>query len=240
MKYLILICLIFSFNSFAWTSKSELLNCEIMGKDYTLRSRCDSFHNDCIQIPKNFNCETFVEVPVMEDDLSKPVWASRSMVEPCDGEQDCINKMAEKECSDPRIPYRNAENTEIWCNTITGFEQMETGSFEIVEDPAKKSLYDAAKVEAETKKAQIAAAVMAMDKGREIIALMGIRNNAKGLSVGQVKQFLNTFGDIKAMLESGALITAKEEIEAITPDAIITTQADKDAILAEINSFLGL
>jgi len=84
-------------------------------------------------------------------------------------------------------------------------------------------------------------ALQAIEGGKRIVAYMNALNAAKNPTALQVKAVLQDadLSLIKALLESGSLATAKVEIEAYTPSGIIT-QADKDAILAELNSLLGL
>ena len=72
-----------------------------------------------------------------------------------------------------------------------------------------------------------------------MIAYIGARNMAKSLTTAQVKTVVETYSTIQALLASGSIATAKVEIEAVTPDGTLITQADKDAILAEVNAYLG-
>jgi len=92
------------------------------------------------------------------------------------------------------------------------------------------------------KAAGIELALKAAVGGKRIVAYMNALNAAKSLTTEQVKTLLqNTdINLIKSMLESGSLLTAKAEIEAYTPDGTLITAADKTAILAELNSLLGV
>lgn len=74
------------------------------------------------------------------------------------------------------------------------------------------------------------------DFGRRLIAIMSIRNDAKALNQSQIVQFASDYADINMALLNGSIATAKALIQAITPDGTITTQADKDALIAEINA----
>lgn len=74
------------------------------------------------------------------------------------------------------------------------------------------------------------------DFGRKVIAIMSIRNDAKNLNSSQIVQFAQDYADINMALLNGSIATAKALIQAITPDGVITTQADKDVLVAEINA----
>jgi len=89
-----------------------------------------------------------------------------------------------------------------------------------------------------TKIAGIEAALLAVEGGKRIVAYMNALNYAKGLTTAQVKTVLQDadLSLIKSLLESGSLVTAKEEIEAYTPDGTLVTQGDKDAIIAELTA----
>lgn len=78
-----------------------------------------------------------------------------------------------------------------------------------------------------------------MDFGRRVIAIMSIRNDAKTLTQGQLQQLLNDYDDINKFLQSGSIATARALIDAVTPDGTITTDADKTALLAEIDANLS-
>lgn len=84
-------------------------------------------------------------------------------------------------------------------------------------------------------------ALQAIEGGKRIVAYMNALNGAKNPTIAQVKATLQDadLALIKAMLESGSLKTAKEEIEGYTPSGIITEE-DKVAILTELNSYLNI
>lgn len=114
-----------------------------------------------------------------------------------------------------------------------------TGQKIVIEDADKKAAYETKIAQDEAQKAALAKALQAMNAGREIIAKMAIRNVQKGLTAEQVAQFLDSFKDVKGMLETGSLTTAKAAINAITPDGVVTTESDKEFLITEINAFLG-
>jgi len=88
------------------------------------------------------------------------------------------------------------------------------------------------------KEAGIQQALFAREGGKRIVAFMNALNAAKPLTTAQVKLVLQDpdLNLIKSMLESGSLLTAKEEITAYVPDETLITTADKTAILAELTA----
>jgi hypothetical protein len=95
---------------------------------------------------------------------------------------------------------------------------------------------DAAKIASQATEVAIALRMQRQDFGRRLIAMMSIRNDAKGLTVGQNATLMSTFSAINAALLNGSIDTAKSEIQSVTPDGTLVTQADKDAILSEITA----
>lgn len=177
----------------------------------------------------------------MVDDQSKPIMKPPYNATNCDSDADCELKRNALECS--MGDYPTQEKNEIlpgWtlaCTGITGYQQKEeTVLVENADLKAQVQFQDQAK---NTLESQIQARTKRIGFGTRIVALMGVRNDAKNLTAEQSAGFLSTYGPIMQMLQAGALDTAKAQIEAITPDGTITTQADKDAILSEINAFLG-
>jgi hypothetical protein len=74
------------------------------------------------------------------------------------------------------------------------------------------------------------------DFGRRLIAIISIRNDSKDLDASEIVQFATDYATINTALLNGSIGTAKALIQAITPDGVITTQADKDALINEINA----
>jgi hypothetical protein len=73
-------------------------------------------------------------------------------------------------------------------------------------------------------------------KALRVIALIGHLNEQKSLTQEQVISFVSTYQSIQLMLLGLSIPTARAMIAAVTPDGVIVTQADKDALLAEIDS----
>lgn len=111
---------------------------------------------------------------------------------------------------------------------------------QLVEDAAlKEEVLDGDEVQ-EIAEMAIAQKLRNMEFGKRILAIVAIRNDSKNLQPADVVSLSNTYAPIQALLLNGSIATAKAQIEAITPDGTLVTQADLDAILAEINAYLGV
>ena len=81
----------------------------------------------------------------------------------------------------------------------------------------------------------IALKLSRMECGKKVIAIFSIRNDAKNLTTQQVQTLSETYAQVQSLLMNGSLETSAMVITGIAPDGIITTQADKDALLSELN-----
>lgn len=180
------------------------------------------------------------------DDLTKPIYKAPYNSENCDSDADCGSKHAAKEATCTNGDTAQWQKNEVlpgytlFCTGISGYEQKEVKT--VVEDATLKTSIEAA----DAAKAQVEADVKEMEKhvrfGQRMIAYIGARNKQKSpaLTTAQVKTIVETYSTIHALLGSGSLVTAKAEIEALAVNDPLVTQADKDAILGEINAYLGL
>lgn len=143
MKILILFyCLIVATSSFSMFMKIDDIG--VCGK-VKYAKNCG---NNCIEISKRYNCKYSKKADEMKDDVSAPIWASRSMIDSCLGIMDCKEQALVKECINGRSPYYNAEYSEIWCGKITGYNQIPSGKKIVIEDQPLKAAY-IAQVQAE-------------------------------------------------------------------------------------------
>ena len=110
---------------------------------------------------------------------------------------------------------------------------METQLLEDADLKASVLADDAAKA---TYEAALNTRMSRQTKCLRVIALIGHLNEQKSLTQEQVITFAETYQSIQLMLLGLSLPTARAMIAAVTPDGVIVTQADKDALLAEIDS----
>lgn len=131
---------------------------------------------------------------------------------------------------------RVADNSEVYCTKILGYEQKASGTKTVVENSSKKTNFEAAKSAKIAKEAAVVFALKAMNCGKRTIATLLVQNASKGLTKRQIKQMNKAYRDIKELLETGSLDSAKEEIEAVVADGTLVTEADKTALIAELDS----
>lgn len=119
----------------------------------------------------------------------------------------------------------------LWCEE-EGLEPDPAGT-------AAADAEDAAKATKDAEDAAIETAIAAMDCGRKVVGLLLVRNQPKNLTTAQVKQMNADYATIKDLLETGSLVSAKEEIEALVPDGTIVTTDDQTALAAKIDECLA-
>jgi hypothetical protein len=109
----------------------------------------------------------------------------------------------------------------------------------IVLDQAKKELYDADQL----KKAALAAdevkmqiALKKIECGKKVIAALLVRNSLKTLTIAQITQENLTFANIKNLLETGSLETAKQAIQYVIEDGVVVTTEDKASLISTLDA----
>lgn len=86
--------------------------------------------------------------------------------------------------------------------------------------------------------AALKAAKAAMSAGQSIIEMVSIRNASKGINTTQTLAFVQAFAGIMALLQVGALETAKEQVLLITPNELVT-QDDLDYVVGLLTAAIG-
>lgn len=219
MNYLILIFLSFNVYASSFIKKNNINKCYDVNV-FTKQKYCGE---NCIKIDKNYNCNYSILIPetqIKED------------VEICSDQENCELILSEKECTSPQAkPIYTLDPNEVYC-TWTRPEHIGI-------DQAKKSAYEANKLASEQEKAAIDIALKSMECGKKVKALVLVRNAPKNLSKGQVKQMLVSYSEIDSLLESGSLVTAKDEIQNIVADGVLITEQDKAALISKIDSCLN-
>ena len=213
--------------------------------NYAKKSVCEKLENhECFDISgKDVRYHEVKSVQV--DDKTKPIWKPKYNVVSCGTDQECVEKMAElggnSHCnSGDEIKY--SKNTlmpgfSIYCTKVTGYEKKTVKK--LVENASAKAAVQSADAAKAQEQAALEQAMKHQSFGKKMQAYIAVRNRQKSLTVPQVKQMTDTYGPIQSLLLSGSIETAKAQIQAITPDGTLVTQADKDAVLAEINAYLG-
>lgn len=231
MKYLILFLI--TFTASANYVKQAELSTDSISKVWVKQSDCGQ---GCISIPFGYNKNFHKMIDEEIDDVTSPI-NSKNDIEACADQAACETALALKVCTDSNeTAYIDALFTELYCSKVTGYNQKLSGRKIVVEDAALKTSFESQKTQDQAKEAAIQMAQKAMKCGQRVIAAMLIRNQPKGLTKPQVRNLVKTYSDIKDLLETGSLDSAREDIAAVVVNAPIVTQADKDALVAELDA----
>ena len=124
------------------------------------------------------------------------------------------------------------------CYDITGkdIRYHEVVDGELVENAETKSTVLAADAVKATYEAALNVRMSRQTKALRVIALIGHLNEQKNLTQEQVISFAQTYSGIQLMLLGLSIPTARAMIAAVVADGVIVTEADKTALLAEIDS----
>ena len=79
----------------------------------------------------------------------------------------------------------------------------------------------------------------AMDFGKKMMIEYGTKNVLRGYTVAQTREVSFKLSELQSLLLSGSLYCARQAAIDMAPDALVT-QADKDELLAKLNSYLGI
>lgn len=218
--------LFFSFTAMAsnWMPVSKIESQSIQA--FQLESECKKSGEQCLDIGDEpaMLSSGFIS---LEND-----WGPESEEEACEGESECQIALASKVCPGALQKFISANYSKVYCIELLGKKS--------VKDLVGFSGYKAGLAA----KAQIEAGIQMAQKlrvcGERVMALMLVRNQPKGLSSAQVKQLVQGYSEIKSLLESGSLVSAKEEIQAVVADGILVTEADKAALSQELDKCLGI
>jgi hypothetical protein len=184
----------------------------------TNSAKCEAHYGEpCISYESNYSYSVVIAESYLKE-----------QVEACDDADDCQSKHEAKTCdSEDFYAVKNLDSLESYC---TKHVPEHIGI-----DQAAKDTYDANKAASDALASAMNLAKKAMTCGDDVIALMGVLNMSKGLNRGQMKSLVSDYSEIKSLLESGALETAKEEIADKVADGVLLLEADKTALIAKLN-----
>lgn len=152
-------------------------------------------------------------------------------VQSCVDQADCDSKFVVLSCSEG-VAIKNYEELSVYC----AVNIMKIEGKKLVESASKKAAYQAAQAQKAALAAADALAAKAMECGKSVQRLLLIRNASKNLSTTQVKAMVSTYSPVKALLDTGSLNSAKEEIQAVVADGVLVTEADKVALVAHLDA----
>lgn len=240
MKLLILFFI--SLSIFANYIPVELVGTDLTGKPiFTNSAKCKKHYaKDCIKLPSGFNPNYYTLQDVIKDDLENPIYTKTEVLNQCGEYCQSLWDSNTYTCQDQDAsPYLNLDIEEIYCAKVTGYNQIATGQKIVAEDAVLKANYESQVQAKKDQEEAIQNELKAIEHGKRVIAVLMYRNRSKNLTTAQISQMNNTYSDIKNLLDTGSLETAKLAIGAITPDGTIVTEQDKTALIQEIDNFLN-
>lgn len=178
----------------------------------------------------------------MVDNPAKPIYKPKYDFVNCDSPSDCTQKAGSKTClTGDHSTYEKNQmpipGYSLYCVGITGYEQMEQTV--LVENSAKKTEVQASEAQKEAMDLKLEKLAKDAQFGSSMIGLVGVRLRDKNLTRAQTKQVMKDYRELIDLLKVGSIEHSKAEVESITPDGTLISQGDKDALLAEINAYLG-
>lgn len=241
MKILIFVLTMFFTNAYAATYFP--VNKNGANAFYPDKSKCESIEGvKCFDVAgkdMRFHILQTTEV----DDISKPIYRTQYDVEACQDANECQAAAGNKVCDDNQGDYPAWSANDLmpgfkaFCTGVSGYEKKEVQ--ELVLDSALQAQINAADAVKQANETAIQTVKRMMKCGEGVKAIVAVRNVAKNFTTAQVKEFTETFSVVKSLLEVGALITAKAEVQTLTPDGTLTTQEDKDAVISAIDACLA-
>lgn len=194
---------------------------------------------------KGYKDPRFHETKTKEvNDQSKPIYKPKYNLKNCSSPEDCQSKIAKEGKSYCQNgDYANFSKNVVmpgfsyFCTGVSGYEKKTVK--EIVVNQGKKVQIETAESERKEIEKQLLQQGKNVAFGTKLIGIISMRNKSKSITRAQRRKLFKDFRGVVDFLYAGAIDDAKAEIEEITPDGTVVTQADKDAILAEINSYLG-
>jgi hypothetical protein len=222
----VLIFLLISFSAMAsnWMPLSVIQSSGVAA--YSLEKDCESISKEeCLDIGEEPGIIAAGKVSVEND------WGPELEVEACADQSACQSALESKQCMNGQ-KFISDDYTRVYCVELIGKK--------LVKDLAGWSALKTANAQKQALEAGIQFALRLQDCGKRVMALVLVRNQPKGLTPGQVKQMVSAYANIKQLLESGSLVSAKEEIQAVVADGVLVTTADKAALTQEIDKCLGL
>lgn len=239
MKYLILTILFFSVTVHAenWLNHTKILNAS--KEAFSLKSDCERISGErCFDIA-DLPSSVYSEVDESVNDYTKPNY-SKSEVETCTTNANCDTKFLEKVCTDlTESKIKNYDIREVYCSKFLSYDQKLQRTIAL--DSVKLDALNAQKaidLLASQKEAGIQGALKRIECGKRVIGLLVLRNSQKVLTTANIAQINTVYGPIKGLIDTGSLVTAKEQMMLITPDGTLITEDDKNDLVAEITKCL--
>lgn len=235
MKYLILTLLFFTDLTYAenWLNHSKIKSGSI--EAYSLKADCERVSGETCFNVGDYPTSVYSEMDEEIDDTAKPIY-SKSETESCLSESNCDLVFSTKTCSDlTESPIKNYDLLQVYCSKWIGYEKKLQKTIAL--DSQKLTTWQSQKaIEASERAREVAiqTALKRIECGKRVIGLLVVRNASKTLTTAQIGQINTVYAPIKGLIDTGSLVTAKEQMQAITPDGLLITTEDKNDLIQEI------
>lgn len=223
--FILILVFLISFSALAsnWIPVSKITQGSKIA--YQLESECQKTGEQCLDVGDSPDHVSLGFITT-EDKFLK------SQEEACLDEVDCESKFQALTCENfEQTKIKNLNLLEVYC--------VQPDGKKLVIDSAAIASYQAQQIAQAEQSVALAYAKKLRECGEGVMDLLLVRNSTKNLTKGQIKQMVSSFASIKGLLETGSLNSAKEEIEAVTPDGTLVTAEDKNALISAINACLG-
>jgi hypothetical protein len=238
MKYLFLIFFSLTSQASNFIPVSSVLNSTNAGYSLLVDCQKASAQDEvCVDVGDQ-PISTYEIYTYQVDDESKPNY-SKNNIELCIDIEDCKLKMQSKTCLNSEYAIFTPE-LELYCTKIISYDQKTMKSIRqsatlLSAHIAQKEL----KESDELQEQKLQEKIKLIDAGKRVIALLNLRNESKALTGEQIAQMVNTFVQIKGLLETGSLKTAKYAISQVVADGVVVTNEDKIALIAELDKWIN-
>lgn len=224
MRFLFLLLISFSAMASNWMPLSKIQS--LSNQAYQLQSSCEATGEQCFDVGDEPQIVSLGFVS-LEDNYLKADEQS------CLDAEDCSAKFLALVCTEEDwTKIQNNDLLQVYCVKLAGKN--------LVKDLDSFNSYKASQAVLNAQKGALEQAKTLRLCGSAVMDLVLVRNATKGLTTNQVKQIVNLYAPIKGLLETGSLNSAKEEVQAVTPDGTLITEGDKTAVISAIDVCLGL
>jgi len=239
--------LAFGFSAFAGTWATL----ENRNTVYTKKEVCENVSGGTCYDFSTKDYRHYDEVTSSVDDLSKPLFKERYKENSCADAVDCGEKIDalnlpdgdfSSYCDQGAEDYITFTENEIlpgfsyYCTGVIGYEQKVQKT--LVLNTSKKNAADAEDTAKAVKEGALKIISKNITFGKNLKKEIALINTLRNLTEAQVRTFVDNFESINRLLDAGAIKTAKNSIEGLTPDEDLLREADKTKILNLINEYL--
>lgn len=210
-------------------------------KAYSSKTLCEEVEGQSCFDVFGKDLRYYVVETITQDDLTRPIMKDPYNGTACDTRPACDLIIDDVVCDEG--DYKETRKLKLFpgftivCLGIEGYEQIETSV--LVLDQNLKDAIDAADTVKTNRQAQINSKVKDLYFGQKLLAIIGVQQFASGLTSSQKIQYFEDYQGLQRLLLGGAIASAKQLLEDLTPDGTLLTEVNKQELLGEINEYLA-